>query len=127
VSTGSQGSAERDLIGGPGPAADGVQRRQMESDAEIVLDVARAKSRPNGHRMVAPSRLDQARRPAVMNRKEGQRLMREHALRSPKRSEGPPAAAGLLPVTRPDESGTSDMTSVGRRARLVLSNGRIDL
>jgi transposase InsO family protein len=47
-----------------------------------------------------------------VNRKRVQRLMREHALLQPKRSEGRRRRPGYFQVTRPDELWHLDMTSV---------------
>ncbi len=49
---------------------------------------------------------------AAVNRKRVQRLMREHALLQPKRSEGRRKRPGYFEVTRPDELWHLDMTSV---------------
>ena len=47
-----------------------------------------------------------------VNRKRAQRLMREHRLLQPKRSEGRRRRPGYFQVTRPDELWHLDMTSV---------------
>ncbi len=49
---------------------------------------------------------------ASVNRKRVQRLMREHRLRQPKRTEGRRKRPGYFRVTRPDELWHLDMTSV---------------
>ncbi|MBA3740306.1 MAG: transposase family protein, partial [Chloroflexi bacterium] len=49
---------------------------------------------------------------AAVNRKRVQRLMREHRLLQPKRSEGRRRRPGYFQVTRPDELWHLDMTSV---------------
>jgi putative transposase len=49
---------------------------------------------------------------AAVNRKRAQRLMREHRLLQPKRSEGRRRRPGYFQVTRPDELWHLDMTSV---------------
>jgi putative transposase len=48
----------------------------------------------------------------AVNRKRAQRLMREHRLLQPKRSEGRRRRPGYFQVTRPDELWHLDMTSV---------------
>ena len=64
-------------------------------------------------------------RPGRVNRKRVQRLMREHRLLQPKRSEGRRRRPGYFQVTRPDELWHLDMTvGLGRRARLVLPERR---
>jgi putative transposase len=52
------------------------------------------------------------RAPGPVNRKRVQRLMREHQLLQPKRSEGRRRRPGYFQVTRPDELWHLDMTSV---------------
>ena len=47
-----------------------------------------------------------------VNRKRAQRLMREHRLLQPKRTEGRRKRPGYFQVTRPDELWHLDMTSV---------------
>jgi putative transposase len=85
------------------------RRRRLDATDRIVLDVAR--SNPNdGRRMVAALAARRARGP--VNRKRVQRLMREHALLQPKRSEGRRRRPGSFQVTRPDELWHLDMTSV---------------
>jgi Integrase core domain/HTH-like domain len=74
-----------------------------------VLDVARFNP-TDGTRMVAALAARQARGP--VNRKRVQRLMREHALLQPKRSDGRRRRPGYFQVTRPDELWHLDMTSV---------------
>jgi putative transposase len=64
----------------------------------------------DGSRMVAclaARNLDQP-----VNRKRAQRLMREHRLLQPKRSEGRRRRPGYFEVTRPDELWHMDMTSI---------------
>jgi len=60
--------------------------------------------------MVAALATRQARRP--INRKRVQRLMREHRLLQPVRSEARRRRPGFFQVTRPDELWHLDMTSV---------------
>jgi putative transposase len=60
--------------------------------------------------MIAALASRRAGRP--VNRKRCQRLMREHALLQPTRSEGPRRRPGYFQVTRPDELWHLDMTSV---------------
>ncbi len=75
-----------------------------------MLQVARANP-TDGTRMVAAlaSRVLVSR---GVNRKRVQRLMREHRLLQPKRSEGRRRRPGFFQVTRPDELWHLDMTSV---------------
>ena len=61
---------------------------------------------PDGRRARA------ARAAGAVNRKRVQRLMREHRLLPPKRSEGRRRRPGFFQVTRPDELWHLDMTSV---------------
>ena len=75
-----------------------------------MLEVARANP-TDGTRMVAALAAPRAR-PAPVNRKRVQRLMREHRLLQPKRSEGRRRRPGFFQVTRPDELWHLDMTSV---------------
>jgi putative transposase len=74
-----------------------------------VLKVARGNP-TDGTRMVAALAARQSRGP--VNRKRVQRLMREHRLLQPKRSEGRRRRPGYFQVTRPDELWHLDMTSV---------------
>ena len=60
--------------------------------------------------MVAALASRRAARP--VNRKRAQRLMREHALLQPQRSEGRRRRPGYFQVTRPDELWHLDMTSI---------------
>jgi putative transposase len=85
------------------------QRRPLDTTDRIVLDVARANP-TDGTRMVAALAARQTRGP--VNRKRVQRLMREHRLLQPKRSEGRRRRPGYFQVTRPDELWHLDMTSV---------------
>jgi len=85
------------------------QRRALDATDRIVLDIARSNP-TDGTRMVAA--LAARRAQAPVNRKRVQRLMREHALLQPKRSEGRRRRPGYFQVTRPDELWHLDMTSV---------------
>ena len=85
------------------------ERRALDDVDRKVLDVARDNP-TDGTRMVAclaARELGQA-----VNRKRAQRLMREHRLLQPKRSEGRRRRPGFFQVTRPDELWHMDMTSV---------------
>jgi putative transposase len=84
-------------------------RRWLDATDRVVLDIARANP-TDGTRMVAALAARQAARP--VNRKRVQRLMREHALLQPVRSEGRRRRPGYFQVTRPDERWHLDMTSV---------------
>jgi putative transposase len=84
-------------------------RRWLDATDRVVLDIARANP-TDGTRMVAALAARQAARP--VNRKRVQRLMREHALLQPVRSEGRRRRPGYFQVTRPDELWHLDMTSV---------------
>jgi putative transposase len=85
------------------------QRRPLDATDRIVLDVARSNP-TDGTRMVAALAARQTR--GAVNRKRVQRLMREHALLQPARSEGRRRRPGYFQVTRPDELWHLDMTSV---------------
>jgi putative transposase len=85
------------------------QRRPLDATDREVLRVARANP-TDGTRMVAALASRQAAGP--VNRKRVQRLMREHRLLQPKRSEGRRRRPGYFQVTRPDELWHLDMTSV---------------
>jgi putative transposase len=85
------------------------QLRPLDATDRIVLDVARSNP-TDGTRMVAALAARQTR--GAVNRKRVQRLMREHALLRPKRSEGRRRRPGYFQVTRPDELWHLDMTSV---------------
>jgi putative transposase len=85
------------------------QRRRVDGVDRVVLDVA-AQNPTDGTRMVAALASRQAARP--VNRKRAQRLMREHSLLQPVRSEGRRRRPGYFQVTRPDELWHLDMTSV---------------
>ncbi len=85
------------------------QRRPLDDVDRTVLEVA--KHNPtDGTRMVAA--LASRELAAAVNRKRVQRLMREHQLLQPKRSEGRRRRPGYFQVTRPDELWHLDMTSV---------------
>jgi putative transposase len=84
-------------------------RRSLDVTDRIVLDVARTHP-TDGTRMVAA--LAARRLHGPVNRKRVQRLMREHRLLQPKRSEGRRRRPGYFQVTRPDELWHLDMTSV---------------
>jgi putative transposase len=75
----------------------------------VVLDVAR-ENPTDGTRMVAALAGRELGR--EINRKRAQRLMREHRLLQPKRSEGRRRRPGFFQVTRPDALWHLDMTSV---------------
>ena len=85
------------------------QRRPLGAVDRDVLRVARANP-TDGTRMVAALASRAAGGP--VNRKRAQRLMREHRLLQPKRSEGRRRRPGYFQVTRPDELWHLDMTSV---------------
>ena len=85
------------------------QRRPLGAVDEVVLEVARANP-TDGTRMVAA--LAGRELDVSINRKRVQRLMREHRLLQPKRSEGRRKRPGYFQVTRPDELWHLDMTSV---------------
>ena len=84
-------------------------RRPLSDVDRVVLEVARANP-TDGSRMVAA--LASRELCDVVNRKRVQRLMREHRLLRPKRSEGRRKRPGYFQVTRPDELWHLDMTSV---------------
>jgi putative transposase len=85
------------------------QRRPLDAIDRQVLAVAR-ENPTDGTRMVAALAAREASAP--VNRKRVQRLMREHRLLQPKRSEGRRRRPGYFQVTRPDELWHMDMTSV---------------
>ncbi|MGK2938380.1 MAG: IS3 family transposase [Solirubrobacteraceae bacterium] len=85
------------------------QRRPLDDVDREVLDVAQSNP-TDGTRMVAA--LAAGNLGAPVNRKRAQRLMREHRLLQPKRSEGRRKRPGYFEVTRPDELWHMDMTSV---------------
>ena len=86
------------------------QRRPLDDVDRKVLEVA--KHNPtDGTRMVA-ALASRELKCAGVNRKRVQRLMREHQLLQPKRSEGRRRRPGYFQVTRPDELWHLDMTSV---------------
>jgi putative transposase len=85
------------------------QRRRLDPVDRQVLQIAR-ENPTDGTRMVAALAAREADRP--VNRKRVQRLMREHLLLQPKRSEGRRRRPGYFQVTRPDELWHMDMTSV---------------
>jgi putative transposase len=84
------------------------QRRPLDAVDRVVLDVARANP-TDGTRMVAA--LAGRELDASVNRKRAQRLMREHRLLQPKRSERQRRRPGYFQVTRPDELWHLDMMS----------------
>jgi putative transposase len=84
-------------------------RRRLDRVDRVVLSVARANP-TDGTRMVAA--LAGRELAGRVNRKRVQRLMREHRLLQPKRSEGRRRRPGFFQVTRPDELWHLDMTSV---------------
>nr|WP_284690361.1 DDE-type integrase/transposase/recombinase [Paraconexibacter algicola] len=75
-----------------------------------MLEVAR-ENPTDGTRMVAALTAQRLNEQPV-NRKRVQRLMREHRLLQPKRSEGRRKRPGYFEVTRPDELWHLDMTSI---------------
>jgi putative transposase len=85
------------------------QRRPLDDVDRTVLEVAR-ENPTDGSRMVAA--LASREHGIEINRKRVQRLMREHRLLQPKRSEGRRKRPGYFQVTRPDELWHLDMTSV---------------
>ena len=85
------------------------QRRPLAAVDREVLRVAR-ENPTDGTRMVAALASREASGP--VNRKRVQRLMREHRLLQPKRSEARRRRPGYFQVTRPDELWHLDMTSV---------------
>jgi len=86
------------------------QRRPLDDVDRVVLEVARDNP-TDGTRMVA-ALASRELAEAGVNRKRVQRLMREHRLLQPKRSEGRRKRPGFFEVTRPDELWHLDMTSV---------------
>jgi putative transposase len=84
-------------------------RRPLDAADKVVLQVAR-ENPTDGTRMGAA--LAGRAHGADINRKRVQRLMREHRLLQPKRSEGRRKRPGYFEVTRPDELWHLDMTSV---------------
>jgi putative transposase len=86
------------------------QRRPLDEVDRVVLDVAR-ENPTDGTRMVAALAARELDGLGV-NRKRAQRLMHEHRLLWPKRSEGRRRRPGYFEVTRPDELWHLDMTSV---------------
>ena len=86
----------------------GGHRRPLDAVDRRVLNVAR-ENPTDGTRMVAALA---ARQGGAVNRKRVQRLMREHQLLQPVRSEGRRRRPGFFQVTRPDELWHLDMTSI---------------
>lgn len=86
------------------------QRRPLDEVDRAVLEVAR-ENPTDGTRMVAALTAQRLSGTGV-NRKRVQRLMREHRLLQPKRTEGRRKRPGYFEVTRPDELWHLDMTSV---------------
>jgi putative transposase len=86
------------------------QRRPLDATDRVVLQIARANP-TDGTRMVA-ALASRALPGRSVNRKRVQRLMREHRLLQPKRSEGRRRRPGSFQVTRPNELWHLDMTSV---------------
>jgi helix-turn-helix protein len=97
------------------------ERRPLDAVDRVVLAVARANA-TDGTRMVAALAARELGGP--VNRKRVQRLMREHRLLQSRRSEGRRRRPGYFRVERPDQLWHMDMTSLGRRARLVLPQRR---
>jgi putative transposase len=89
--------------------APGGVRRPLDAVDRVVLGVAR-ENPTDGTRMVAA--LASRAGGGPVNRKRVQRLMREHRLLQPVRSEGRRRRPGYFQVTRPDELWHLDMTSV---------------
>jgi putative transposase len=86
-------------------------RRPLDELDRVVLAVAREDEHAtDGTRMIAAIASRRAGQP--VNRKRCQRLMREHRLLQPVRSEGRRRRPGYFQVTRPDELWHLDMTSV---------------
>jgi putative transposase len=85
------------------------QRRPLGEVDRKVLEVAR-ENPTDGSRMVAALTAGEIGR--GVNRKRVQRLMREHRLLQPKRTEGRRKRPGYFEVTRPNELWHMDMTSV---------------
>ena len=85
------------------------QRRPLDDVDRAVLAVAH-ENPTDGTRMVAA--LTSREHGGPVNRKRVQRLMREHRLLQPKRTEGRRRRPGYFQVTRPDELWHLDMTSV---------------
>ena len=85
------------------------ERRPLDDVDRKVLEVARGNP-TDGTRMVAA--LASRELAGTVNRKRVQRLMREHQLLQPKRSEARRRRPGYFQVTRPDELWHLDMTSV---------------
>jgi putative transposase len=85
------------------------QRRTLDDVDREVLAVARANP-TDGSRMVAA--LASREGGQQVNRKRVQRLMREHRLLQPVRSEQRRRRPGYFQVTRPDELWHLDMTSI---------------
>src|SRR4051794_4100611 len=86
-------------------------RRPLDDLDRVVLAVAREHEHAtDGTRMIAAIASRRVGRP--VNLKRCQRLMREHALLQPQRSEGRRRRPGHFQVTRPDELWHLDMTSV---------------
>jgi putative transposase len=85
------------------------QRRALDAVDRMVLEVAR-ETPTDGTRMVAA--LASRVHGVDINRKRVQRLMCEHRLLQPKRSEGRRKRPDFFQVARPDELWHLDMTSV---------------
>ena len=86
-------------------------RRPLNELDRVVLAVAREDEHAtDGTRMIAAIASRRAGR--AINRKRCQRLMREHQLLQPVRSESRRRRPGYFQVTRPDELWHLDMTSV---------------
>jgi transposase InsO family protein len=86
------------------------QRRPLSQTDKVVLHVAR-ENPTDGTRMVAALASRELAGQDV-NRKRVQRLMREHRLLQPKRTEQRRRRPGFFRVRRPDELWHLDMTSV---------------
>ena len=85
------------------------QRRPLDHTDRKILAVSRDNP-TDGTRMIAA--LTAQDTGTAVNRKRVQRLMREHRLLQPSRSEGRRKRPGFFQVTRPDELWHMDMTSI---------------
>jgi hypothetical protein len=94
------------------------QRRPPDATDRVVLDVAR-ENPTDGTRMVA-ALASRWLASAAVNRKRVQRLMREHRLFEPKRSERRRRRPGYFQVTPGRALAPGHDLGLGRRARLVL-------
>ncbi len=88
----------------------GNKRSRTPTSALLEKPVLLADNPTDGTRMIAALAARDLAGP--VNRRRVQRLMREHRLLQPKRSEGRRRRPGFFQVTRPDELWHLDMTSV---------------